>query len=147
MAHPRPQLSGLCFRHFRFDRRRKRTDARQILRVEITLHKFDPEMPFDFQHELKNVDGIDFQFSAEKRVIVAEVRGGQIGDPQATQYDGLELFANARHKLVYKHGRITQRSIGKSPQERLGGLRKAGFVGSRTVEDGRFYALPQRKLE
>lgn len=126
MAHPRPQMSGLCFRDFRFDHRRKRTDARQILRVEITLHKFDPEMPFDFQHQLKNVDGIDFQFSAEKWVIVAEIRGGQIGDPQATQYDWLELFANARHSLVYKHGRITQTSIGESPQKCAGKLADSG---------------------
>jgi hypothetical protein len=43
------------------------------------------------------------------------------------------LFANARHKLVYKHGRITQRSMETRHKSGLGGVWKAGFVGSGTV--------------
>ena len=65
------QTSGPCFRHFRFDDRGKGVDAFQICRIEVPLHQLDPEVPFDLQHKLQDVDGIDFQFSAEKRLIIA----------------------------------------------------------------------------
>jgi hypothetical protein len=56
-------------------------------------------MPFNLHNELKDVDGIDFQFSADQRLIVAKIRGSQVGDPQALQYNGLELLLNAGHDI------------------------------------------------
>jgi hypothetical protein len=111
MVDSRLRISGPCFRHFRFDHRGQGTYGLEKLRVEVALYKLDPEMPFDLQNQLEHVDRIDFQISAEKWVIVAQVRRCQISDPQAAQNDRLELFANARHISVYEHDSIPQRSI------------------------------------
>jgi hypothetical protein len=80
MARPSLPSSGPCFRHFRFDHRCQGTNALEVLRVEVPLHEFDSEMPFDLYHQLEDIDRIDFQFSAQKRLIVAQVLRGQVSD-------------------------------------------------------------------
>ena len=58
-------MSGPCFRHFGFDHRRQSVNAFEVFLVEVGLHQLDAEMPLNLQNELKYVDGIDFQFSAD----------------------------------------------------------------------------------
>ena len=78
-----------------------------MLLVKVALYQLDAKMPLDLQDELKDVDGIDFKFSAEKRLIVAQIGRGQVGDPQAIQYDGLKLLLDGRH-IVYLKSSIPQ---------------------------------------
>src|SRR5580700_2159396 len=103
-------MSGPCFRHFGFDDRRQSVNTFEVFLVEVALHQLDAEMPLNLQNELEYVDGIDFQFSAEQRLIVPQILGGQVGDPQALQYNGLELLLNARHIGHLQHQRIPQSS-------------------------------------
>lgn len=63
MAPTEPQISGPGFRHFRFNHRREGADGLKIFGVEIALHQLDTEMPFNFQDQLENIDGIDLQRS------------------------------------------------------------------------------------
>jgi hypothetical protein len=95
-------MSGPCFCDFGLDDRRQRVHAFEVLLIEVGLHQLDAEVSFDLQNELEHVDGIDFQFPAEQRLIVAQILGSQVGDPQAIQYDGLELLLYTRHIVVYE---------------------------------------------
>ena len=97
MRSVKADSSGLSFRHFGFDGRRQSVNTFQIFLVEGSLHELDAEMSFNFHHELEHVDGIDFQLSAEQRLVVAQVCGSHVGNPQTAQYNGLKLFLNARH--------------------------------------------------
>ena len=72
------------FRHFGFDDRRQNVNTFEVFLVEVGLHQLDAEMPLNLQNELKNVDGIDFQFAAEQRLIVAQILRGQVGDPSSS---------------------------------------------------------------
>jgi hypothetical protein len=84
-------VSELCFCHFgfddlrfddlRLDDRRQNVNTLEVLLIEIGMHQLDAEMPLNLQHELKNVDGIDFQLATEQRLIVAQILRGQVGDP------------------------------------------------------------------
>ena len=69
-------MSGPCFRHFGFDYRRQSVNTFEVFLVEVTLYQLDAEVPLNLQHELEYVDGIDFQFSAEQRLIVAQILWG-----------------------------------------------------------------------
>jgi hypothetical protein len=93
------EMSGPCFRHFGFDDRCQSVDIFEVFLVETRLHQLDAEMPLDLQNQLQYVDGIDFQFSAKQRLIVAQILRGQVSDPQAVQYEGLELLLNTRHDV------------------------------------------------
>ena len=42
-----------------------------MLRLEVGLHQLDAEVPLDLKHKLKDIDGIDIQFAAQQRLIVA----------------------------------------------------------------------------
>jgi hypothetical protein len=101
-------MSGSCFRHFGFDDRRQSVNTFEVFLVKVGLHQLDAEMPFNLQDELEDVDGIDFQFSAEQQLIVAKILRGQVGDPQALQYNGLELLLNASHMVHLQHESIPQ---------------------------------------
>jgi hypothetical protein len=68
-----------------------------VFLVKAAPHQLDAEVPLNLQDELEYVDRIDFQFSAKQRLIVAQILRGQVSDPQAVQYEGLELLLNTRH--------------------------------------------------
>ena len=106
-------MSELCFCHFgfadlRFDDRSQNVNTFEVLLIEIGMHQLDAEMSLNLKHELKNVDGIDFQLASEQRLIVAQILRGQVGDPQALQYNGLELLLDARHIDHLQHQSIPQ---------------------------------------
>jgi hypothetical protein len=65
--------------------------------VEVGLYQLDAEMPLDLKHKLKDIDGIDFQFATEQRLIVAQILRSHVGNPQALQYNGLKLFLYGWH--------------------------------------------------
>jgi hypothetical protein len=68
-----------------------------VFLVKAALHQLDAEVPLNLQDELEHIDGIDFQFSTEQRLVVAQILRGQVSDPQAAQNDGFELLLNTRH--------------------------------------------------
>jgi hypothetical protein len=70
-----------------------------VFRVELRLHQFDTEVPLDLKHELKDIDGINFEVATKQWLIVAEILGSHVGDPQTLQYDRLELLFNAGHDV------------------------------------------------
>jgi hypothetical protein len=70
--------------------------------VEVGLHQLDAEMPLDLKHKLKDIDGIDFQFATEQRLIVAQILRSHVGDPQTLQYNGLKLFLDGWHKAYWR---------------------------------------------
>ena len=57
-------MSGPCFRDFGLDHCRQGINIFEVFLIEIVLHQFDAEVPLNLYHELKHIDGIDFQFSA-----------------------------------------------------------------------------------
>jgi len=128
----RLSMSGPCFRHFGFDDRRQSVNTFEGFLVEVGLYQLDAEMPLDLHDELEYVDGIDFQFSAEQRLVVAQIPGGQVGDPQAIQYNGLELLPNARHVVRLQHQSIPQSSpVETNTRSVRNGLWKLSFVCER----------------
>jgi hypothetical protein len=94
-------MSGPCFRHFGFDDGRQGVNAFKVFLVKTSPHQLDAEVPLNLQDELEHIDGIDFQFSAEQRLIVVQILGGQVSDPQAAQYDGFKLLLNGRHMIRF----------------------------------------------
>lgn len=70
--------------------------------VEVGLHQLDTEVPLNLQHELKDIDGIDFQFATEQRLIVAQILRSHIGDPQALKYNGFKLFLYGWHNACWR---------------------------------------------
>ena len=96
-------MSGFCCRHLRFDDRCQSLDILDVFLVEVSLHELDTEMPLNLKHQLKNVDGVDFQVATQKWLVVAQILRGQISDPQALQYNGFELLLDAGHILRFQH--------------------------------------------
>src|ERR1700732_4084560 len=70
--------------------------------VEVGLHQLDAEVPLNLKHELKDIDGIDFQFATEQRLIVAQVLRSHVSDPQTLQYNGLKLFLDGWHNTCWR---------------------------------------------
>ena len=66
--------SGPCFRHFQFDDCRQGINTFEIFLVKVGLHQFDAKVPLNLENQLKNVDGVDFEVSADERLIVAKIR-------------------------------------------------------------------------
>ena len=113
------KVSGPCCRDLCFDDRRQGIETFEVFLVEIGLHQLDPEMPLDLQNELKNIDGIDFQVPTQQRLIVAQILRGQVGDPQALQYNGFELLLNAGHRVRLQHPEHTTKLAAKKRRERF----------------------------
>src|ERR1700691_2209593 len=71
-------------------------------------------MPLNLKHELKDVDRIDFQLATEQRLIVTQILRGQVGNPQALDYNGFELLLNAGHIVRLQHKSISQSSTSRT---------------------------------
>jgi len=74
--------------------------------VEVGLHQLDTEVPLNFKHELKDIDGIDFQFATEQWLIVAQILRSHVSDPQALQYNRLKLFLDGWHNAYWRQYNI-----------------------------------------
>jgi len=77
--------------------------------VEVGLHQLDTEVPLNLKHELKDIDGIDFQFATEQWLIVAQILRSHVSDPQALQYNGLKLFLDGWHNAYWRQYNIALR--------------------------------------
>jgi hypothetical protein len=91
-----PESSTLG-RDFGFDGCRQRSNALPGAFVELAIDKLDAEASLNFQNELQNIDGINLEIASQQRLVVAQIFGGSILDPQAGNNNLFELLRNIFH--------------------------------------------------
>jgi hypothetical protein len=96
MAGLAPEFSALG-RDFGFDGRRQRSNALPGAFVELAIYKLDPEVPLNLQNELQNIDGIDLEIAPQQLLIVAQIIGCSVLDPQTGNNNLFELLRNVFH--------------------------------------------------
>src|ERR1035441_7420155 len=76
---------------------RQAIDAGPFLAFELAGDQLDAEMPLDFENDLQDVDGVDFQLAAQQGRVVGEASHSVVGKTQTLGDDPLQLLLNALH--------------------------------------------------
>src|ERR1035438_5637460 len=72
-------------------------DAGPFLAFELAGNQLDAEMPLDFENDLQDVDGVDFQLAAQQGSVVGETRRSVVPQTQTSGDNPLQLLLNALH--------------------------------------------------
>jgi hypothetical protein len=91
-----PDFSALgC--DFCFDGCRQRSNALPCAFVELAIYKLNSKVPLNFQNELQNIDGINIEIASKQLLIVAQIFGGTVLDPQTGNNNLFELLRYVFH--------------------------------------------------
>src|ERR1035438_1596798 len=79
-ALPSSVVTLPCLGQPRLNGGRQVIDAGPFLAFELAGDQLDAEMPLDFENDLQDVDGVDFQLAAQQGSVVGEARllGGEL---------------------------------------------------------------------
>jgi hypothetical protein len=82
---------------FGFDDCRQSSNALPGVFVELALYQLDPKAPLDLQNKLQNIDGIDLKIAIQQLLIVAQILGRLVLDPQTGYNNFFELLRSVFH--------------------------------------------------